>query len=769
MGKHPLRNQPHHLLLVTVSILMGSGRVAPDAPAITLVEAGTARFIIVHAERSARVGEAIYAFDQPKASDVLAGLLAEYTGRVSGAEVRVFAETAAPAEYPGIVLHLGATARGAAFAETRGEMEEDEFFIAFPDPTTILITGSFQHGIEWGTYEFIERFLGVRWLFAGELGTHIPETPDITVPRQAINQKPAYLTRAISFDNGRSELTDWSRLSRLRRRIRHGHYLGVLVHPGTFLETHPEFYPVQGETRARPIDPLTFVAWQPCFTAPGIAETIAPHVARFIRAATPPTSTISLGVNDNGGHCECARCVALDGDGKTPSGLANRSESYYTFCNALAAEVHRHLPDRHELRFGLLAYSQVSVPPKAPLHPSLVPFITLDRMLWADPETRRLGHALNEQWQRQAHAIGWYDYIYGKHYSLPRVYFHTMQEYLSYGSRNDVEHYYAEAYIADDYREGPKYWLTMKLLWNPELDVETALDEWYAAAVGPQAAPYLKRYFARWERFWTAEIHASEWFQDMKESTYCQYSDTRYFAAVSRDLLDSQMGLLQATEAAASSALGRKRARMWITGLANANAIVTFRNALAALKKPGVTFTTRQVLVHDQFDGADTPLEPHRLGGLPGEGWSTWKSDYSKASLTIDAAGGYRGGALLIDKMADAQTPSPTGTVFMRRIPVRHPGLVRLTLRARAEHHAEGGRFDLTFRFQDDNSQWVDFMALTETVLFPIEREGEWQELSAVVPIPAREEITGLMVHLGTASTNSGKFWFDEIRLEGVE
>jgi hypothetical protein len=60
-------------------------------------------------------------------------------------------------------------------------------------------------------------------------------------------------------------------------------------------------------------------------------------------------------------------------------------------------------------------------------------------------------------------------------------------------------------------------------------------------------------------------------------------------------------------------------------------------------------------------------------------------------------------------------------------------------------------------------------MALTETVLFPIEREGEWQELSAVVPIPAREEITGLMVHLGTASTNSGKFWFDEIRLEGVE
>jgi len=195
----------------------------------------------------------------------------------------------------------------------------------------------------------------------------------------------------------------------------------VLFHPTKFLESNPEFYPLQGGGRARPIDPVTFVAWQPCFTAPKIVETMAPHVAQFFRGTRPRTSTISLGVNDNGGHCECESCLELDGDQKTPGGLANRGESYYRFCNGLAAAVHRQLPDHKELRFGLLAYSHVSVPPQQRLHRSLIPFITRDRMVWADADTRRRGHAEDERWREKANAIGWYDYIYGRHYSVPRV------------------------------------------------------------------------------------------------------------------------------------------------------------------------------------------------------------------------------------------------------------------------------------------------------------------------------------------------------------
>ena len=654
-----------------ISAVILSSHVSAGATQAVLVKDGAAEFIVVYAERSAEVGEAIYAPDLPKESKVLAEVLAEYVSRTSGAEVKLYAEKDAPAAHHGTVLYLGATAKGTEFVGTKGEMEEDEFFIAFPDAKTILIAGQFQHGIEWGTYEFIERYLGVRWLFAGELGTHVPTTMQVVIPRQEVHVEPAYPSRAISFDHNRPELTHWARLCRLRRRVRHGHYLGVLFHPSKFLKSNPEFFPLQRGVRARPIDPVTFVAWQPCFTAPKVVETIAPHVAQFFRGTKPRTSTISLGVNDNGGHCECESCLVIDGDRKTPGGLDNRSESYYQFCNELVAEVHRLLPARKELRFGLLAYSNVIVPPEERLHPSLIPFLTRDRMVWADEETRQHGHSENERWQEKAAGIGWYDYIYGRNYSVPRVYFHTMQAYLQYGQANKVEHYYAEAYIADDYREGPKYWLAMKLLWNPELDIEAALDEWYTAAAGKAAAPYLRQYFARWETFWTCDIHDSDWFQDMKRSTYCQYSDTRYFLKISSAILREQMELLRAAEREADSRLGRKRVQMWVKGLENAKVIVSFRNAIESLSRRGSELSTREVLSHDKFDGKDGQLEKHRLGGVPTEGWSTWKSNYSKATLTTDPQNGVTGGALFIDKMADKHTPSPTGTVFLKRVPVK--------------------------------------------------------------------------------------------------
>ena len=52
----------------------------------------------------------------------------------------------------------------------------------------------------------------------------------------------------------------------------------------------------------------------------------------------------------------------------------------------------------------------------------------------------------------------------------------------------------------------------MKLLWNPRLDVDAALGDWYEHAVGPAAALYLKAYYSHWEKFWTERITQSSWY-----------------------------------------------------------------------------------------------------------------------------------------------------------------------------------------------------------------------------------------------------------------
>jgi len=84
---------------------------------------------------------------------------------------------------------------------------------------------------------------------------------------------------------------------------------------------------------------------------------------------------------------------------------------------------------------------------------------------------KKQGYKLNQQWAEAAIELGWCDYIYSDQmYYIPRIWFHEMADYLSYGCNNKVRYYYAEAYLTEHWCEGPKLYLTLKLLWNPNLD-----------------------------------------------------------------------------------------------------------------------------------------------------------------------------------------------------------------------------------------------------------------------------------------------------------
>ena len=149
--------------------------------------------------------------------------------------------------------------------------------------------------------------------------------------------------------------------------------------------------------------------------------------------------------------------------------------------------------------FGLLAYDCVTDPPSFTLHPRVVPFITKDRMTWIDEEVRALRHKHTEEWQSRANQLAWYDYMYGVHYVVPRVYPHLIAENLRYAKEHGVVAHYIEMYhnIAD----GPKPWLISKLLWDPYQDVDVLLDEWCERMVGAAAAVELRAFYDFWEDF----------------------------------------------------------------------------------------------------------------------------------------------------------------------------------------------------------------------------------------------------------------------------
>jgi hypothetical protein len=191
-------------------------------------------------------------------------------------------------------------------------------------------------------------------------------------------------------------------------------------------------------------------------------------------------------------------------------------------------------------------------------HSLIVPFMTYDRMKWIDPTIEKQGKELTELWTKQSTRIGWYDYIYGTPYLVPRVYFHKMAEYYRYAHQQGVHAMYAEAY--PNWGEGPKLYVALKLQWDPHLDVDVLLKEWYEAAVGKKAADDLAAYYQLWEDFWTHRVKISEWFK--RGGQYLHFTEPGYLELVTYEDIEKSRHLLEAVVKKTETPEQKKRAEL---------------------------------------------------------------------------------------------------------------------------------------------------------------------------------------------------------------
>lgn len=482
-----------------------------------------------------------------------AQLLASCVRQASGAELPVTDDTAAGSE-AGASIHVGPTTVASREAGLPAGLDDDGFVIAVQEER-IVILGPTDYGTEFGVCEFLERFVGVRWLLPGEHGTDIPRQNTIVVPEGRIVDQPVFMSRLFSGLRGPAQ-GEWARRNRMHGRISFHHNLGeTVLPPERFRDTHPEFFPMKdGQTRYLPADG-DYVAWQPCFSAPGSVEAAVESISAVFRA-NPTLTSFSLGVNDSSGHCRCPECLQRVPAEKNFLGLDNYSELYYDWCNRVIEGVLREFPDKW---FGCLAYSEVAAPPTTVrVHPRLIPYMTYDRMKWVDPGIRQAGQAATAAWHAACPTLGWYDYIYGTPYCLPRVWFHHARDYLRFARDTGVKAHYAELY--PNWGEGPKPYLFLKLWWNPERNVDALLDDWYRRCVGPAAAPALREYYSIWERFWTQDILQSPWFS--VGGQYLNFSSPGYLADVKREDLAASRRLLNEVLAKCQTEDQRARARL---------------------------------------------------------------------------------------------------------------------------------------------------------------------------------------------------------------
>jgi len=488
-----------------------------------------------------------------------AGKLAEYVEKSTGVALPIHTDDPALANNlpvgDQIQIYVGPEGLPSGNGQTDllDGMDGDGFVI-HQSGTRITIAGPTAWGTEFGVDEFLERYVGVRWLAPGEDWEDVPQLSQLTVPvNDEVRQEPAFLSREFDTHSSNTpERAAWTRNNRMHARVEFKHNLFNLFPPSQYKITNPEFYPAGAYLE-------THGGWQPCFTAPGIVEEAINNINAYFDA-NPEATSYSLGVNDgivagNSGYCEHSNEV-------NSIGYNNMSNIYYNWVNEVSKGVFAEHPDKF---LGLLAYSEVYDPPTngIKLDPRVIVYITDDRLSWGDPDLKTVGHNITEGWLEAADGVAFYEYLWGTPYMVPRTYFNLMEENYRYAKDAGVSVQYAE--MVPNFGEGPKPWLSTKLQWNPDLDADALNAEWYERAVGSDAAADLAAYYEIWRAFWEEEMFETGWFRNWLDSepraNYFNFLDDSYLDAVSPAIIKQSRDLLEAVVDKAVTEKQKKRAQ----------------------------------------------------------------------------------------------------------------------------------------------------------------------------------------------------------------
>jgi len=379
------------------------------------------------------------------------------------------------------------------------KLDVDGFLIR-STPEAVFLVGPKDWSTAYACFQFLEEFCDVRWFLPGELGEDVPTQETLSVPAVDRVYEPAYQHRQYSGFQWRDlrELQRWKMHARERARLEYHHNLYRVFDVTRYGKEYPDLYPIQGGKRRIP-GPALNSGWQPCLTHPKAVD-IAVEYAKEHFAKNPDAGSMSLGITDGGGYCECPRCMALVDPTLPPE--ARRSRWFFQFANAVAKRFDELFPDK---LIGYLLYGECKqFPEGVPIHPRLIGFYVYPSFRLITPEGKQAFDEGIAATGRSAPCFGLYDWFYGDGLCIPRLQIRQAKYWLEQGYALGARHCKAEAYMNWGL-DGLKYWMHTKLMWDPSLDVD-ALQNECVPRFFREAADPMRRYFEVVERYTVAPV-----------------------------------------------------------------------------------------------------------------------------------------------------------------------------------------------------------------------------------------------------------------------
>lgn len=563
---------------------------ARPLPAVTLVKDGQSEYVIVVKP------------DAPQTTQYAARELQIYIRKVAQAELPI-----ATAKEPGRkALFVGShsalpadgdfdPARYSGLERFRiAELSDGDLVIMGADCDRNPVSRDYgDFGLLFGVYDFLEKFLGVRWYAPGEFGETFEPRTTVEIDKLPIDEKP-YCWSRYFWPYVWNEFSSQDALIFNRRLRGFGVRDGGANHSMMDLyflykDTRPEIFALEpdGKSRrfgsfapgTRPEERKWANYPQYCFTNPDTLKAYCDFIDAVYEnrpegklwVARPPTAeTITIVPDDNytSQPCHCENCQKLI---HPQAGTGSMTPLVWGFVKQVAEFAKAKYPGKKVMA---LAYEGYYKPPDFDLPDNVVVQICVNPYIiyHGAPLYRQAFDETLRDWSRKTGEISLWHYWLPYDdipYSMPHILYQWFRDYPSlkavFLELNDThlrapnlprnpEH---SGVTASDLAQSHlNLYFAMRGTWGSELDVDRELDTYYRLFYGPAAAPmktFHETAIQRWEKV--------ENISDSRSTGYAKFSGKELYEKIYTPAAIAAMtsSLAEAKQLAPDGSLYRKR------------------------------------------------------------------------------------------------------------------------------------------------------------------------------------------------------------------
>lgn len=372
--------------------------------------------------------------------------------------------------------------------EIKNGFDGKEAYAIRTRPGKLLLLGATDMGANHAAYRFL-REVGCRWFFPSKAWEVIPSESKLQFARD-ITDRPQMLARSMWFEagSGSDAGNEDYRMWKLRNGA--GESLHVNIGGGGMnapLEgtqtTHPEYW----AARKQPDGSLKRDpgGWQVELANTTVRKMIVDYAVNAFKQH-PEWDMVNLEPADTTSHSESPESLAMGSVSDRVFGMANEA----------ARAIEKAYPGQHKM-VGLLSYNSYWDPPTFDLEPNVhvqMAWMGQGKSTWDERE--RL-------WPQRAKSFGFYDYYSIWAFSNDKLPGSGTNDVR--GTQTEMRKKIARGGISVQAEStsswgsnGRGYYVANALMWNPDLDMDALLTDFYHKAFGA-GAPMMKRYYERFD------------------------------------------------------------------------------------------------------------------------------------------------------------------------------------------------------------------------------------------------------------------------------